>query len=541
MIDGCRGRGLHLRLVLCGLAAYVLVVGSCSSCRQRKGSARELVVHMDVEPPHLNPLLQEDVWLARITVNNVFEGLLRRHPRTHEIEPSLAVDWTSSEDGTSITFNLRKDVSFHDGKPFAAADVIFTFDRLMDPAVATAPMRSSFSELVSWEAPTEHRVTLRFSRPNFKILESISHLSILPRHVYGVGDLNRHPANHRPVGTGPFRFERWDRGSAVRLRRHAGYWGKKPALERVIYRLVRSRDKALGMAAAGQLDLVPRVLPQQACGPGALIHQPRITRRFRKMIHYPVQFYTILFNHRSAIFSDVRVRRALAMLVDRALVAEKIFCGRARAVSGPYWIEKPGYDPGVRPWPYDPEAAAALLREAGWKDTGGDGVLSRGGKRFSFRYLRFSESEVQRRLLPLLREGFRKAGIEMRVETLSWTAALGRLKTHEFDMTDLNWHYYYEQDLFQIYHSSQCGGGSNYGCYANSNADVLMEEIRRSMEPTSRHDLERRLHRLLHEDLPGIFLFNVGDVSLVSRRFSGLEPSPEWFQVRDARPARGAR
>jgi peptide/nickel transport system substrate-binding protein len=494
---------------------------------------------MEVEPPHLNPLIQEDMWLARIAINNIFEGLVRRDVRSYRIVPSLATAWSMSEGGRVLTFELRRGVVFHDGKPFTAADVLFTLDRLMDPAVATAPARSDFAELERWEKLDDHRVRLRFRRPGFKVLESLSHLSILPRHVYSTGDLNRHPANHRPVGTGPYAFESWDRGSAIRLKRHGRYWGPAVALERVVYRLVSSKEKALGLAAAGELDLLPRLLPQHACGSDAPIRQGRITKRFHTVIHYPVQFYTAIFNLKNPHLSDLRVRRALAMLVNRPLIADKIFCGRARLVTGPYWPQNPGYDPSVKPWPYDPARAAALLEEAGFRDSDGDGVLDRGGRRLALRYLRFAESEVQRRLLPLLQEELRKAGVEVRVETLSWTAALGRLKSHDFDLTDLNWHYYFEQDLYQIYHSSQCHGGSNYGCYANSAADTLLEQVRATVEPAARHAMERRLHKLLAEDLPGIYLFNVGDVSLVSRRFAGLEPSPEWFQVRDARPAGG--
>lgn len=529
------------RAALCGVVVAALAVGGCSSCRerQRPRAPEELVVHMDVEPPHLDPLLQEDVWLARITINNVFEGLVRRHPKTHKLIPSLARSWSLTEGGRVMTFELRPGVTFHDGKPFSADDVMFTLDRVMDPAAGTAAARSDLATLEKWEKLGPLRVRLRFRRPGFKLLESLSHLSVLPRHVYGTGDLGRQPANHRPVGSGPFRFERWDRGAAIRLRRYDGYWGARPALARVVYRLVQSKEKALGLAARGELDLLPRVLPQQACGPDAPIRKPRIAKRFRTVIHYPVQFYSVILNLRNPILADVRVRRALAMLIDRPLIADKIFCGRARLVSGPYWRGNPGYDPVVKPWPHDPKRAEALLAEAGWRDTDGDGVLDRNGQRLSFRYLRFAESAVQRRLLPVLQEALRKAGVEMRVETLSWTAALPRLKAHDFDATDLNWHYYFEQDLYQIYHSSQCQGGSNYGCYASPQADSLLERIRQTMDDPARHALERKLHKLLRDDLPGIYLFNVGDVTLVSRRFAGLEPSPEWFQVRDARPAGG--
>lgn len=528
------------------LVALALVgAASCKSCRpgSRVRAADELVVHMGHEPPHLNPLIQEGGWLWRITVNNVFEGLIRRHPQTYKFVPSLATSWRFSPDGKVLTFTLRKGVKFHDGRDFGAADVLFVFDRLMDKSQPTGASRSDFAELRKWEKVGvaagkggAERVRLTFAKPGFKVLDSLSHLSMLPKHVYGKGQLRNHPANQRPVGTGPFRFDRWDKGAFIRLKRFDGYWGPKPKLRRVVYRLVKSREKAFEMLKKGGFDLMPRVLPQHACGPSAPVADKRITERYRMLVYYPVQFYTVIFNFKNPLFADVRVRRALSMLVDRKLIADKIFCGRARPISGPYWRERPGYDQSVKPRRFDPKGAAALLAEAGWRDTNGDGVLDKGGKDFAFTYMRFSESSVQRRLVPILREQFRKAGLKVGVETISFTAALARMRQHKFDLTDLNWMYYYEQDLHQIYHSNGCHGGSNYGCYANPAADKLLDEIRATLDDKKRAALERRLHRLLFADAPGMYLFNVANVSMVSRRFDGVTPSAEWFQMRDVRP-----
>ncbi|MFH2006256.1 MAG: ABC transporter substrate-binding protein [bacterium] len=525
-----------------GVAALVLAVAGCGSCKgkHRKPRPGELIVHIGSEPPHLNPLLQEDVWLWRITLHNIFEGLLRRHPQSYKFVPALATRWSFSPGGRVLTFRIRKGVTFHDGKPFGADDVIFTFDRLMDPKVTSASSRSDFTELKKWEKSDADTVRLTFAKPGFKILESLSHLSILPRHVYGTGNLNNHPANHRPVGTGPFRFDSWRRGAAIVVSRYGGYWGPKPALRRVIYRIIKSKEKAFELLKKGELDLMPRVLPQHACGAKAPVRDPRIAKRYRLIIHYPVQFYTVVLNVQNPVLQDVRVRRALSLLVNRELIADKIFCGRARRISGPYWLGRPGYDARVKPRPYDPRQAAKLLAAAGWTDSDNDGVLDRQGKRLELTYLRFAESSVQRRLLPILQEELRKAGLKLHVETISWTAALKRMKQHRFDLTDLNWFYYYEQDLYQIYHSSQCHGGSNYGCYANPEVDRLLVQIRATLDDARRGALERKLHRLLHDDLPGLYLFNVGDLTVVSRRFTGVTPSAEWFQMRDIKPAPGS-
>jgi peptide/nickel transport system substrate-binding protein len=530
MILTAPARGRACLMVGLGL----LALGALPGCRKpRPPAPDELVIHLDVEPPHLNPLIQEDVWLARITLGNVFEGLIRRDPGSSRFVPALATAWEIGEGGRTLTFTLRSGARFHDGRPFGSDDVIFTFDRLMDPRVTAGGFRADFADLTSWTRLPDGRVRLAFKAPSFKVLETLSHLPILPRHVYGTADLNRHPANHRPVGSGPFRLGRWDRGSAIRLTRFAGYWGPRPALRSVVFRLIRSKEKALDLLKTREVDLLPRVLPDQACGPRAPIHDARIARHYRTIVHFPVQFYTMIINQQHPVLGDVRVRQALAHLVNRPLLAEKLFCGRARIISGPYAPGRPGNDPTVQPWSYDPAAADALLAAAGFTGRDREGVRLRDGKPLRLGYLQVAESAVQRRLLPILQEELRKAGIALEVEKLGWSQVLGRLKAHRFDLADLNWVYYHDQDLYQIYHSSQSDGGSNYGAYRSAAADALLERIRATLDDGARAGLERELHRLLHRDLPGLFLFNVGDVSLVARRFGHVEPGPEWISLRD--------
>ncbi len=539
--DGPGGR--RRRIVV--LSASLLLVAAampafgCRGCRSRSYAPTpgRFVVQLEAEPPHLNPIIQEDMWLKRIVTNTVFETLVRRNPSTGEFEPNLAVSWKMSPDAKSLTLELRRSVSFHDGRPFSAADLLFTLDKVMDPTVTAAAARAGLDGLSSWKKTGPGRVRLIFDKPSPRVLEALAHLCILPRHIYGVGDFNHHPAADRPVGTGPFRFQSWRHGEYIRLVRNRHYWGRRPGLDEIVFRVVRSRTKALAMLRAGRLDLLSRVPPCEV-----------FTRKGRRKtgfshgiavrVFYPVQFYSIVLNHKNPLFGDRRVRRALAMLLDRAQIAEKLYCGQAKVVSGPYWIGGSGYDPTVKPWPYDPGKAAKLLEQAGWKDRDGDGLLDRDGKPFRFQYFRIMESTLQRRFVPVLRESFRKAGLDMQVVTLPWAQVLARLRAHQFDMVDFNWGSDADQDLFQLFHSSQCRGGSNYGCYANPAADRLLEKARTTADVHERHAIERKLHRLFHDDLPVLFLFDPAAVSLVRSGFQGVEPTVEWFQLDKIRPGR---
>ncbi len=519
------------------LAAALASVGgwACSDCRPRGASGIRkrdtLVVQVPVEPPHLNPLVREGFWLRHLALGTVFEALVSRDHSTYGFRPALAESWSFSRDGRTLLFQLRRGVTFHDGKPLTSKDVVFTLSRVMDPQVTAGSLRASLTSLAGWRAEGASKVVLQFRRPAWRVLEVLSHVPVLPRHVYGSGDLNVHPANRRPVGTGPFRFVRWEPGNFIRFERNEAYWGRKPCLRRIVFRFVRSRTKALELARAGEVDLVASLLPEQACGPSAPARRKEVSRRFRLVVSHPVQVHVILVNHRNPILADVRVRRALLMLIDRQAMVRELFCGYAQVVSGPYWFRGPGYDHSVQPWPHDPERARRLLAAAGWRDTDGDGILDRHGRRLSLGYLRIMESALQRRMLPVLLESFRRAGIAVRVESLPWSKVLQRLRAHRFDMVDIKWASDVDQDLFQLYHSSQCDAGANYGCYSDPEVDSLLEKAHTEGDATVRHALEQKLHRLFHERLPALFLFAPAELSLVSRRFSGTEPSAEWFDL----------
>ncbi len=502
------------------------------------------VVHLAYEPPHLNLFLQEDFWISRIVTNNIQEALLKVDGNTGEILPNLATSWRYSGDSSQgsvgstversdqelrLELTLREGVLFHDGERFGPKDVEFTFQILMDPDRSTPSLRQNFSQ-VKWFKTEGNTFIIGLKQPDFKLLSSLAHLPILPKHIYGTtADMKQNPATSMPVGTGPFKIQEWNRGKSILLRRHESYWGKTAQLKEILFKIVRDMPKAIQLLKKGEIDFIPRVPLHMACERGQKLWGGKAKSSFRFLRYYPNQFHSIIMNVKTEQLQDRRVRRALAEITPQKIIAESLLCNHARLITGPFWPDRPGYDKSLKRIKYSPKKAGQRLEEAGWRYQKGDDVRSKAGIRLELTYLQIAESSLQKRLCPVLRDTYRRAGVKLNIQKVPFSRWLRLVRNHQFHMTDVLWTFYGEQDLYQHYHCTQAEGGSNYGAYCNPKVDKLLQRIRRTLDREVRSSLERLLHRMLHRDLPAIYLFNTAEVSLASSRLRGCTPNGEGF------------
>lgn len=516
-----------------GVLLAALALWGCPDKNKPTRETNTLRIHVEAEPAHLVSMLQPDAWAHRITSHNLFESLVRLHPRSYEVQGELASTWKVSDDKLTYTFYLRDGVRWHDGKPFTGADVTFTLDRLLDPAVRAASARASLQPFIdSYRLVEDNVLEITCKRPSRWFLVSIADLAILPRHVMRKGDLNKHPALRRPVGTGPYRFAGWKSGRSITLERFPGYWGEKPRIRRLVYRIVRDADVALKLARRRELDFVPRVRAAQ--WRGQVLKDPLFRHEFIVTYHDSPGTTYIVLNHKRALFQDVRVRRALGMLLDRDTIADKILRGLARKIDALYWFKDPDYNEDVEPIPFAPARARKLLAAAGWRDSDDNGVLDREGRPFKFTFLLPATSKSARRWLTLYQQQLKRAGVVMDINPLDWSAYLGRIRAHEFDAGALGMVQVGPfTDLYYQFHSSQADGGQNYGAYSNTEVDGLLERIRSEMDPARRRRQSLRVQRLLARDVAVIPLFSYKDPGIVSRHVHGVYDSALWYQVRD--------
>jgi len=487
------------------------------------------VVHAEVEPAHLLPLLRPDAWCQNIVTHDVYEALIRQDPFSHEMVPELAESFDVSDDGLELTFHLRRDVRWHDGEPFSAEDVLFTFQTVRDPTVLAATARANIETVESFEAPDPYTFTIRLRERSFLLLQNLESLVIIPRHLFDQGDVNSHQHLRRPVGTGPFRFVSWRTGRELVLERNDRYWGRPANLDRVIYRFARDRTLALQMLRRGDVDIMPRLSPahvSQVEADEALMRTHRVTSYFAPGYSF------LVYNTRRPQLQDPQVRRALSMLVDRDTALCALLHCLGRITSGPFPVGHPGADPEIEPLPFDPGAARRLLDEAGWRPTGRRGIRRRQGRPLRFTLLVPAVSANLHRVTTVIQQDMLAAGVQMDIHTVDWSVFLERIGSDDFDAAALMLSFDWENDYYVLFHSSQAGGGMNYGAWENEEADDLLERLRTELDTERRTLLQRRLHALLHRDQPQTFLHARVETSVVHRDIVGAVPGIPWFDER---------
>jgi len=494
-----------------------------------------LVWALGAEPTTLNPITRTDMAASWVNAN-IFESLLEYDPDKLTLRPLLAQRYEVSEDGLEITFRLRDDVYFSDGQAITADDVIFTFQTIKNPKVDAASLANYYKDVEKAVKINDREVKFVLSRLYFKSLEFVGGMGIIPKHVYAFSDpeeFNKHRS--KPIGSGPYVFEKWDVGRQIVLRRNDRYWGsKKPKLARIVYRIITNNTAALQALRAGQVDFL-RPLPEQFF---ELSKDKKFTSEFRCLSYWNpgVGYFYIGWNQARPFFKDRRVRLAMTHLVDRQAICTYLLKGTAQVPTGPFYIHSRQHDPTIKPWPFDPDRARELLDEAGWIDTDGDGIRDKDGVPLRFTYMIVSGTSLHTQLAKLVKDAAAKAGIEVTPDPYEWSVFVERLNTRSFDAVNLAWGGSVESDPYQIWHSSQCQGrGSNYVGFKNDQADKLIEQARQTLDEEKRNKLYHRFHQLIHHEQPYTFVYTRPSQRFLHKRFKnvkihklGLDPH-EWY------------
>jgi len=489
-----------------------------------------LITELGEEPATLNPVIATDVYEG-IVNSGIYETLIRRNNQTLEFEPLLASSWEVSKDRLSYTFYLRKDVKWHDGTPFTADDVVFSYSSIRNPKVAAAHLQSYYQDVKSYTKIDSHTVRCEYARPYFRAFEFCGGIPIVPKHLFNKGDFNTNPAGRKPVGTGPYIFEHWETGREIRVKRNPDYWGEPAWLSQVVYKIVIDSTVKLQLLKKQELDmasLLPLQWSKQSCGES-------FRKKFYKASYTTPGYNYIGWNSKKPFFEDKRVRRAMTHFVDRQTILREILLGLGEIVTTTFYVNSPEYPQGIKPYAYDPKKARELLDEAGWRDSDGDGIRDKNGIFFRFEFLLPTGSETGEKIATILKEELSRSGIEMSIRKIEWAVFIQSINERKFDAVTLGWSLGVESDPYQLWHSSQAEDGSNFVGFKNPRADILIEEARKEFSRSKRIKKYEEFSRILHKEQPYTFLFARKSTVAVHKRFHNVKLYPlgldtrEWF------------
>ena len=439
-----------------------------------------------------------------------------------------------------ILFNLRRGVRFHDHHEFDSGDVRFTYETIMDPK-NLSPRVPDFEPVKSVETPDRFTVRVTYKRLFQPGFESWG-MGILPEHLLNRERLRveaqaagkspetfavRDSAfNRRPVGTGAFQFVEWKTDQFIKLSRFEEYWEGPPNFGEYLIRIVPDPLTAELTFYAGSSDAY-----------GAQPHQVARLRddpRFHATSLLQLGYTYIGYNMRRPIFQDPRVRRALGMAINTDEIIRYVLYGQGERTTGPFPKQTDYHDPAVGPLPYDPEGAARLLAEAGWRRNAA-GVLERNGMPLAFTLITNSGNEERNAIMVIAQNAWRRLGIKVETLSLEWAVFIReRVNKADFDAVVLGWAMGLDPDLYQIFHSSQTGPFQlNFVGYGNPRADELMVRIRQEYDHSRQIAMARELHRLITQDQPYTFLYVRKSLALMDgkivRMVRGPDGTPQYL------------
>lgn len=482
----------------------------------------------------ITPLVSSDAYAADVQ-NYVQESLLTRDPETLEWLGLIAESWQVSEDGLTFTFQLRKGVKFSDGKELTADDVGFTFAFMMNPAINAPRQRAYYEKIASVTVVDPYQVVFKFKEPYFESLALAGGMAIMPRHFYE--DYLKKPDTFNTskgllLGSGPYRLKDpkgWtpDQGM-VELERNPRYWGAvQPPFNRLLWKVIANDAARLTTFRNGEIDTYgarPREYQTLLDDAGFI----KRTQHFEYMS--PTAGYNyIAWNQRRGgkptRFADKRVRQAMTYITDRQRVIEEIMLGYGEVAVSPFSPRSAQHDKSLTPHPYDLSKAKQLLREAGYTDRNGDGILDDAqGKPFEFELVFFQDNEDTRRVVLFLKDLYARAGVKLVPKPTEWSVMIDLLKKRDFDAITLGWTSGLETDIYQIFHSSQIAdGGDNFISYKNTKLDQLIEKARANVDEKARMPLWQQAERILYEDQPYTFLMRRQSLVFIDKRIRNLQ------------------
>ena len=461
---------------------------------RRGGTA---IIAMREDPDVLNPLIRVSADAGRVMAA-LADPLLEMNEDLGW-DPRIARSWELADDGLSLTFHLRPWL-WSDGVPLTASDVVLSLELFKDPRIAS-PRRGFFKDVSGAVALDDSTVRYDFARAVSNPFNRTFH-DVLPAHL--IGDLDRAgvggwPINTRPISSGAFVLESWDRNRQLVLVRNARYSGIRAKLDRVVFRILPEQETRILALEAGEVDIVDRITPADAA---------RLERSGKATVHATGgrQVYYVQWNCRRATFADAMTRQALSLSLDRQRMITTLLAGYGRAAASPVAPAIWNHHRDLPVDPHQPERARALLAAAGWRDGNGDGVLERDGQPLRIEILTRQGDPVRENGAVILRENLRDVGAEVVVRVMEFGVALDRIGAGEFDayfgLMNLNLY----GDPSSLVHSESVDR-FNKGAFAHAGVDSLLEAALGVRDRDRALPLWYELQELLRDQQPSAWLF----------------------------------
>ena len=470
------------------------------------------------EPSSLISMIAGEAPSSAIS-SNIFNRLLK-YNKNLDLEGELVETWQVSADQKTITFKLKPNLKWADGKPLTSADVLWTWQAVTDDKNGS-PYASDYQLVKKAEAPDPLTFSVTYDQAYAPALDTWAGLQVLPKHLLEDQNLHTTAFARKPVGSSYYQLDSWNTGENIKLSRNPSSVLGQANIDHLVSRMIPDTSAQFLELMAGNIDSMSldptqfsRIVPAR----------PKLNEKLNLYKELGNSYTYMGFNLKRKPFNDVRVRQAINYAINKQEIIDGVYLGLGINIASPY---KPGTrwsNPELQNYAYDPEKAKALLQEAGFKaNPNNKGILERDGKPLSFEIITNQNKEREKSAI-LIQRRLKDVGIDVKIRAIEWASFISRfIKTGDFDVVVLGWSLGLDPDQYGIWHSSQQGGDKfNFIGYHNPTVDKLLEQGRTELNPDKRQKIYHEFAKVLLEDSPVIYLSAGYGLSAIHKRVKGI-------------------
>ena len=474
--------------------------------------ASTLNLSISSSPSRLNPILANDSASSEIA-NWLFNGLFK-YDKDGNVTTDLATSYEFKTD-TKLIVKLKQNVLWHDKIEVTANDVLFTYEKIIDPKVFNS-IKSNFKLVDSVKVVDKYTIEINYKQPYFKALE-IWMVGLLPKHLLeNEENLMTSSFNKKPIGTGSYKIESFEVGKDIELFANQDYFEGKPKIDKILYKFLPDPNTSFLFLKQEKIDvggLTPIQIDRQI--------DDSFKNKFQ-IIEKPSFSYTYMgFNLKNEKFKDIRIRKALAYAINKEELIDILFFGHGEVCNGPFLPRTYAFDETVKTQKQDINKAKELLKEAGFDEN----------NPFTFEVITNTGNDIRINAAQILQYQFAKAGVNMKIRVMEWQAFLNTVvHPRNFEAVILGWGLGLTPDAYSIWHSSNNKlGGFNFVSYKNEKVDKLIEQGAVTVDKEKLSKIYKEIYRNISSDLPYLFLYIPNSISTVSKKIKNLEPAFTGF------------
>lgn len=495
-------KGVKILPLIVGLSLMVgcgTTSGKSEGDKTTSNGAEKVLVYGSGDYEQINPAIKEHGEINSL----IFTGLTA-HDKDNKVIPALAESWEFDNKSNTYTFKLRKDVKWHDGKEFTADDVKFTIEAIQDEK-NQSEIASNYEDIVEVKVNDNYTVQIVLKAPNVAMLDYLT-VGILPKHLLEGKDITTDSFNQNPVGTGPFKFEKWDRGQSITLVKNKEYFKKEPALDKVVFKIVEDSKAKVMQLKSGELDLA-QVTPKD-------MDVFKGNEDYTINIMKTADYRGIMYNFNAPLFKENKeLPNALSYAIDRQAIVDSVLLGHGEKAYSPLQMG-PYNNPSIEKFEYNPEKAKEELEKLGWKKDD-KGVYEKDGKKLSFEIVCGEGDQVRIDMANICAQQLKAIGVEAKVVVntkIDWTNQ---------DSYLIGWGSPFDPDdhTYKVFGTEK---GANYNAYSNSKIDEILQKARETDNNEERIKLYKEFQEEMVKAMPYTFISYIDAIYVGKSDIKGL-------------------